>query len=133
MNTNSKILRILQVIAKAARPTQDLSLLIEELKILLGATVPTISFSGVFSLANTSGTFWSDFIQDGELTLSAGSAPEIGGRDYIKIIADGDGIIIPEEWVNIGTDVIDETDGAINRLTVVKTQTEIQYSVKVEV
>lgn len=89
-------------------------------------------FTGEFALNNPMGTYWTDHEQDAELELSAGADAEVGGIDYVKITANGDGITVPGAWKNQGTVEIDETDTAVNHIYVNKTMSEITYVVKVE-
>lgn len=89
-------------------------------------------FTGEAALNNPLGTYWPDLAQSGALVLSEGTDAEVGGCDQVKITADGSGITVPGAWVNVGTDEIDTTAAAVNRLIIVKTQTEIQYVNKVE-
>lgn len=87
-----------------------------------------LTFTGEFALNNPLGTYWSDHVQNGALILSEGVDSEIGGKDRIRLIADGSGIDIPAEWINVGVDAISEADGDINIIEIVKvSDSEINY------
>lgn len=91
-----------------------------------------LSFTGVFNLNNPYGMFWNDYTQIGALTFTVGGAPIIGGCDRVKITANGSAITVPSNWVNIGTDAIDTTNGAINILYAVQAPSgQVDYVVKV--
>lgn len=90
-----------------------------------------LAFTGVFALNNPYGMFWNDHAQTAAITFSVGGAPVIGGCDRVKITANGSAITVPPNWVNIGTDVIDTTNGKINIIYAIQAPSgQVDYSVK---
>ena len=70
-------------------------------------------------------------VQSRALTLAVGGSAIVGGGDCVKITANGSAITVPGAWINVGGDSISIVNGAINRITVMKTVSEIWYTVKV--
>jgi hypothetical protein len=89
------------------------------------------SFSGTFALDALGGNFYNDLTQVGALTFAAGGSAIVGGSDCVKITANGSAITIPGTFINVGGESISIVNGAINRITVMKTASEIWYTVKV--
>lgn len=89
------------------------------------------SFSGTFALDSLGGNFYNDLTQVGALTFAAGGSAIVGGSDCVKITANGSAITIPGTFINVGGESISIVNGAINRITVMKTASEIWYTVKV--
>ena len=89
------------------------------------------SFSGTFALDSLGGNFYNDLTQVGALTFTAGGSAIVGGSDCVKITANGSAITIPGTFINVGGESISIVNGAINRITVIKTASEIWYTVKV--
>lgn len=89
------------------------------------------AFSGTFALDALGGNFYNDLTQVGALTFAAGGSAIVGGSDCVKITANGSAITIPGTFINVGGESISIVNGAINRITVMKTASEIWYTVKV--
>lgn len=89
------------------------------------------AFDGTFALDKLGGNFYNDLAQSGALTLAVGGSAIVGGGDCVKITANGSAITVPGAWINVGGDSISIVNGAINRITVMKTVSEIWYTVKV--
>ncbi|NHM08012.1 hypothetical protein G4D82_12325 [Flavobacterium sp. CYK-4] len=89
------------------------------------------AFSGVFALNRKGPDYYDDHAQSGALTLSIGVSAIVGGIASVKITANGSGITGFSSWKNLGSDSISTANGVINHIIVRKTETEIQYTVKV--
>lgn len=89
------------------------------------------AFSGTFALDALGGNFYNDLTQSGALPLAVGGSAIVGGSDCVKITANGSAITVPGAWINVGGDAISTTNGAINRIIVTKTVSEIWFTVKV--
>lgn len=91
----------------------------------------TAVFSGEFLLTNPLGTFWNPLTQTGAIVLSASADAKIGGCDNVRITANGNSITVPVEWVNVGADSIDTTNGVVNDITIIKKADRIEYIVTI--
>jgi len=89
------------------------------------------TFSGEFPLTSIGNGVFDNLTQAGSLTLSVGVSALVGVSDYVKITANGSAITVPDAWINVGSDSISTTNGAINRIIVTTTTNEIWYTVKV--
>lgn len=89
------------------------------------------AFTNTFNLTSTVGTYYTDLTQTGAITLVIGGGAVVGAVDYLKLTANGNTITIPAGAINLGSDTISTTSGAVNRIFFTKTPTEILYTVKV--
>ena len=76
-------------------------------------------FTGEICLQYTEGVIYPDHTQTAAITLSVGPNPEVGGSAMIYIIANGDAITVPSDWVKISGNAINTTAGYTNILTVI--------------
>lgn len=89
-------------------------------------------FTGALSLANEDGTLYNQHIQTGELDIEA-SNPTPGGWALVPIVASGDPINIPDDWIHYGGDDISIVEGDVNHLQVYfKDSDTIYWTNKVE-
>ncbi|MFZ1807619.1 MAG: hypothetical protein WAU36_10375 [Cyclobacteriaceae bacterium] len=75
-------------------------------------------FDGTLSLSNNyTGSKYKTHTQSGDLTLGVGPDKAIHGWASVPIIASGDAINVPAEWILRG-DAISTTDGDTNHIMV---------------
>lgn len=92
--------------------------------------VSGLTFSGAVDLSKKGGSYYNDLTQSGAITFSV-SANTIGGIAQVKITANGSAITPVGSWINVGSDSISTTSGAVNRIVIWQTNGEVWYSVKV--
>lgn len=90
-------------------------------------------FTGEVSLGNPNGIFYPTHTQTGPITLSATDVGRPGGFAYVEIVANGDTITVPSDWVLLSDTPISTNSGDTNNIAIsYMGHDRIQYGVIVK-